>query len=139
VAGLASATVVVEARERSGALITADLALEEGREVFAIPGEITAALSAGTNGLLRIGATVATSTLDVLEAFGLTPPEPAAPNVSAAAGAVLGKLRDGSASADQLVRALDLDAGAVAAALAELELHGLLTESSGLYRSGVAR
>jgi len=52
VAGLCAATIVVEARERSGALITADLALEEGREVFAVPGEISSALSAGTNALL---------------------------------------------------------------------------------------
>ena len=57
VAGLCAATVVVEARERSGALITADFALEEGREVFAVPGEITSALSAGSNALLRLGAT----------------------------------------------------------------------------------
>ena len=61
IAGLARATVVVEARERSGALITADFALEDGREVLAVPGEITSALSAGTNALLRIGATPATS------------------------------------------------------------------------------
>ena len=56
IAGLCAATVVVEARERSGALITADLALEEGREVLAVPGEITSALSSGTNDLLRLGA-----------------------------------------------------------------------------------
>ena len=61
IAGLSAATVVVEARERSGALITADLALEEGREVFAVPGEITSALSAGTNDSLRLGATPLTA------------------------------------------------------------------------------
>ena len=74
VAGLAQATVVVEARERSGALITADFALEEGREVYACPGEITSALSAGTNALLRLGATPLTSSGDVLELFGLEAP-----------------------------------------------------------------
>src|SRR6266511_1936742 len=67
IAGLAAATVVVEARERSGALITADLALEEGREVLAVPGEITAALSRGTNDLLRLGATPLVTAEDVLE------------------------------------------------------------------------
>ena len=138
VAGLAQATVVVEARERSGALITADLALEEGREVFAVPGEITSALSAGTNALLRLGATAATSAADVLEAFGLVPPEPASPTLSAAADTVFAQLCDGPTSADLLARATRLDAGAVAAALAELELHGLLTESSGIYRGRLA-
>jgi DNA processing protein len=139
VAGLAQATVVVEARERSGALITADLALEEGREVFAVPGEITSALSAGTNALLRLGAAAATSAADVLEPFGLAPPDPATPPLSPAGAAVLGCLGDAPASADELVRALGLDAGTVAAALVELELHGLLTESSGIYRGCVAR
>ena len=74
VAGLCAATVVVEARERSGALITADFALEEGREVFAVPGEITSALSAGSNGLLRLGATPLTSAQDVLESYGIAVP-----------------------------------------------------------------
>jgi DNA processing protein len=139
VAGLAQATVVIEARERSGALITADLALEEGREVFAVPGEITSALSAGTNALLRLGATAATSAADVLEAFGLSPPDPAGPELSAAAATVLGRLRDASVSADELVRGLGLEAGSVSAALAELELYGLLTETSGIYRACVQR
>jgi len=73
IAGLCEATVVVEARERSGALITADFALEEGREVLTVPGEITSALSAGTNALLRLGATPVTCSEDVLEAFGIEP------------------------------------------------------------------
>src|SRR4029077_18624386 len=71
VAGLCAATVAVEARERSGALITADLALEEGREVFAVPGEITSALSAGTNALLKLGAAPLTGAADVLASFGI--------------------------------------------------------------------
>jgi DNA processing protein len=136
VAGLAQATVVVEARERSGALITADLALEEGREVFAVPGEITSALSAGTNALIRVGAAAATSAADVLEVFGLVPPDPTAPALSPAGAAVLGQIRDGPASADEVVRAVGLDAAAVGAALTELELQGLLTEASGIYRAG---
>ena len=103
-------TVVVEARERSGALITADLALEEGREVFAVPGEITSALSAGTNALLRVGATAATSSADVLEAFGLFHPEAPPRRSRDVAGRVLERLCDGPASADELVRALGLDA-----------------------------
>ena len=70
IAGLTTATIVVEARERSGALITADFALEEGREVFAVPGEIVSALSRGSNALLRLGATPLTESADVLEALG---------------------------------------------------------------------
>jgi DNA processing protein len=137
VAGLAQATVVIEARERSGALITADLAVEEGREVFAVPGEITSALSAGTNALLKLGAAVATSAADVLEAFGLGPEPPPLPDLTPPAEAVLARLRDGPLSADELVRALGLDAAAASAALTELELHGLLTEAAGIFRASV--
>jgi DNA processing protein len=135
IAGLAQTTVVVEARERSGALITAELALEEGREVFVVPGEITSALSAGTNALLRHGAAVLTAPADVLESFGLSPAEAPQPSVSVAAERVLARLRDGAAGADELARALDLEAGTLAAALAELELAGLAAQSDGLYRA----
>jgi DNA processing protein len=135
IAGLAAATVVVEARERSGALITADLALEEGREVFAVPGEITSALSAGTNALLRIGATALTCVADVLEAFGMEAAEPVAPAIGTLAECVLARLRDGSAAADELSRALSLASGELASALAELELAGLVDEQGGTYRA----
>ena len=132
IAGLCAATVVVEARERSGALITADLALEEGREVLAVPGEITSALSAGTNALLKLGATPCTSAADVLELFGLAREARPQPTLSADAAKVLGGL---PAAADELARATGLDARTVAVALAELELGGLAAEGDGLYRA----
>jgi DNA processing protein len=135
IAGLAAATVVVEARERSGALITADFALEEGREVFAVPGEITSALSAGTNDLLRLGATPLTSTADVLELFDLAPQTSEAGPVGPFAAQVLDRLRLGAASADELARAMGLDVGAVTGALVELELSGAAEEGEGRYRA----
>ena len=129
VADLAKATVVVEARERSGALITADFAMEEGREVFAVPGEITSTLSAGTNALLRAGATPLCAVGDVLEALGL---EAAA---SATAHDPLLELLP--ATADELARATGCDAAELAARLVELELEGAVTAADGVYRKGV--
>jgi DNA processing protein len=134
VAGLAEVTVVVEAREGSGALITADFALEEGREVLAVPGEITSTLSAGSNGLLRLGATPLTRPDDVLELFGLEVARPDAPDLSAGARTVLERVQDEPRGADAIGRAAGLGAGEVAAALAELELAGLVAESAGVYR-----
>jgi DNA processing protein len=127
IAGLCAATVVVEARERSGALITADFALEEGREVFAVPGEITSSLSAGTNALLRLGATPLTAAGDVLESLGLTAPRPE----PRAAHPLLELM---PATADELARTTGMAAGDLGAALAELELAGLAEEGDGIYR-----
>jgi DNA processing protein len=134
IAGLSAATVVVEARERSGALITADLALEEGRDVLAVPGEITSSLSAGTNALLKLGAAPCTSAEDVLDLFGVLGQVRTAPSVGESAAAVLAAL---PAAADDVVRATGLDAQSVAVALAELELAGLACEGDGLYRAAV--
>jgi DNA processing protein len=131
IAGLCAVTIVVEARERSGALITADLALEEGREVLAVPGEITSPLSAGTNALLKLGAGPCTSADDVLELFGLARAERPRPKISVEAATVLAAL---PAAADELARSTGLDARTVAVALAELELSGLSAEGDGIYR-----
>jgi DNA processing protein len=135
VAGLAAAAVVVEARERSGALITADLALEEGREVFAVPGEITSALSAGTNALLKLGAVPLTCAGDVLTCFGLEDAEAVEPPPEGEPGVVLACLTDSASSADELVRSTGLQAADVARALVELELSGRVFCSDGLYRA----
>jgi DNA processing protein len=137
IAGLAAVTIVVEARERSGALITADLALEEGREVFAVPGEITSALSAGTNRMLAAGAAPLTQVADVLRSFGVEPAEAPAVCVGDDATRVLAALRDSPAAADELPRSTGLDAAALAAALSELEVAGLAVEAAGVYRASV--
>ena len=126
VAGLAAATIVVEARERSGALITADLALEEGREVFAVPGEITSSLSAGTNALLKLGASPLTAATDVLASFGIEP-EPPAPRHEL--------LEHLPATADELTRRTGLPAPEIARTLVDLELAGLVSAADGLYRA----
>lgn len=140
IAGLARATVVVEARQRSGALITADFALEDGREVLAVPGEITSALSDGTNALLRQGATPATRADDVLEAVGVVRSAPplAAPDDPVSA-AILGAVATGAGTLDEIVRATGLGAGDLAAALALLELGGAVTIEEGTVRRTIAR
>jgi DNA processing protein len=137
IAGLCSATLVVEARERSGALITADFALEEGRDVLAVPGEITSSLSAGTNALLKLGATPVTSAADVLELFGVQPAKPEPVSVGETARAVLAQLGDGALTADEVVRLSGFESAAVAAALIELELARRVMLEDGVYRLSV--
>lgn len=71
ISGLADLVLVVEARKRSGSLITADLALDQGKEVYAFPGYRTSPLSEGTNRLIRVGAGIVTSFQDILDVLGL--------------------------------------------------------------------
>ena len=138
VAGLCDATVVVEARARSGALITADLALEEGREVLAVPGEITSHLSAGTNALLRIGAAPVTAAADILEAIGVASvaatAATAVPPLAGAAERIRALVADAAVTFDEIVRRTDLGASVVSASLVELELLGLVREADGVFR-----
>lgn len=70
ISGIASGVVVVEAGEKSGAMITVDYALEQGREVFAVPGNIFSKYSIGTNQLMKEGAKIVTKVSDIIEEFG---------------------------------------------------------------------
>jgi DNA processing protein len=135
VAGLTRATVVVEARERSGALITADLALDEGRDVLAVPGEITSHLSRGTNHLLRLGAVPVTGVADVLRVLGVEPAaERETPELEGRLERVRALVADAPATADELAASLGDGVHATTAALAELELLDVVEEVDGVYR-----
>lgn len=136
IAGLASGVVVVEASRRSGSLITARLAAEAGRDVFAVPGSIYSGTSAGTHELLRDGAILCRCVEDVLsELFpsigsrrpaGPAPSPEALATVSPDARRLLDALRrEGEASAEDLAAACELPAAVALAALFELEGAGL--------------
>jgi DNA processing protein len=132
ISGLARATVIVEAGERSGALITADFALEQGRDVLAVPGSIFSPASAGTNALLQQGAAPVTSAEDILGALGSASgaqaPAPVAqplPHLGPGEDAVWQALGGEPQHIDELARGLRLPAGELAAALVMLELKGL--------------
>jgi DNA processing protein len=141
IAGLTLGTVVVEAAERSGALITARMAGEMGREVYAVPGNVSSPVSQGTNDLLRDGASFARSWEDVVAelapawraAVGPGPsPAPAGMAVAAeAGGGVLSLLGDDPLAIDHVIERSGLAAGAVAASLTELELRGLVRKLPG--------
>lgn len=73
ISGLADVILVIEARKRSGSLITADIALEQGKDIYALPGPVTSELSRGCHELIRQGAGILLSPEDLLEELGLEP------------------------------------------------------------------
>jgi DNA processing protein len=124
IAGWARATVVVEAGERSGALHTARTALEEGRDVMAVPGHPSLPGCAGTNALLRDGAALVRDAGDVLAEMGL-PPAPRKAAAEASGDELLAALRRSApAGVDQLAARCGLPVPLLLARLSELELAG---------------
>ncbi|MGH7568073.1 MAG: DNA-processing protein DprA [Gemmatimonadales bacterium] len=149
ISGLALATVVVEAAPQSGALITVDAALDQGRTVLAVPGPITSPTSLGCNKLIQQGAKPALAAADILEELGLAGLEPsplppgAAPGVGPPERKVPPDLSDMQRTlwealrgeprhVDALVAAARADTGAVLTALTDLELKGLVRQEPGM-------
>jgi DNA processing protein len=142
IAGLAQATIVVEAAERSGSLITAELALDLGREVGAVPGPVVSWRSRGTNALLRDGATLIRDTRDALDlALGADAGHAVAQRVAGAPApppgdlapellALLAAVEDGRDTLATLA-ADPARAATVSAGLMELELLGLVHRMAG--------
>jgi DNA processing protein len=153
IAGLAGVTVVVEAAVNSGALITADCALEQGRSVLAVPGPITSPTSEGCNKLIQQGAKPALCVADVLEELGLsvsavqepttgglTPgrrpgatPTPTRPDdLTPLQRTLWDSLATQPTHVDALVAGAQQEVGQVLTALTELELRGLVDQKPGM-------
>jgi DNA processing protein len=134
IAGLARATVVVEAAVGSGALITANAALDQGKDVLAVPGGVTSPTSVGTNRLLRDGAAPILDLEDLVSRYPeVTQVARAAdPDVSTPAGAVIAMLKGGPRQADEIAATLRLPTGQVLALLGIMEIQGLVVQRPGL-------
>ena len=147
ISGLSLGVVVVEAALRSGSLITARLAAEQGREVFAVPGSPLDPRAEGTNGLLKQGATPVTEANDVIavlqpilgrplpmaEAAPVAPaPPPAGEPDDAARSRIMGLLGPTAVAIDDLIRLSGLSPAIVRTALLELDVAGRLDRRQGL-------
>lgn len=137
ISGLSLGVVVVEAGERSGSLHTVDYALEQGRDVFAVPGSIQNPLAVGPHRLIKQGARLVDAAGDILEELGLTPessrsqvPQPAHA-LTREEQMLLGWLNDQPVAPDDLAEATALPIALITSALLMLELKGLVCQAPG--------
>lgn len=141
IAGLSMGVVVVEAKLKSGALITVDFALEQGRDVYAVPGPITSQHSAGANHLIKQGAKLVAGVEDILEEYpGIVPSRETSnliqPNLnlySEAENRVLAHLGYEKCHRDHLIRLTGMSAGELSSVLLKLELDGIVQSLAGNY------
>jgi len=129
VSGLADAVIITEAASKSGTLNTAMHALEQGKEVFVVPGNITSPMSSGCNALLKQGATPITSFEDVLAVIApdlLQPQASLALGDSAAETTIITLLQSGIRDGEELQRQSGIEASEFATALTMLELAGTI-------------
>ncbi len=139
-AGMSLGTLVIEAAERSGTLITARLALDYNREVFAVPGPIFSPSSLGANALIKAGAKIVTSVQDILEEFPLktnhTQVRHAIPedniSLSPEEQKILRILSHEPVHVDKIVKAATLGTSSASAALSLLEIKGLVKNIGGM-------
>jgi DNA processing protein len=141
VAALADATIVVEAGCKSGALITARLAADLGRPVFALPGDVGRPTSEGTNGLIKDGVTLTTGALDVCDLLNWrTIPSPTRNDGdSVERDGLLSALSAGGSDVEELSALTGLDAATISARLTVLEIQGLVERHPGGRFSAVNR
>ena len=136
IAALSQGVLITEAATKSGSLHTANFALESGLEVFAVPGNITSPMSAGTNNLIKTGATPVTDVQDILEALGINSQQSRAfiPN-NLDEAAILQALKEGPQATNVLVQVTTLSPAIAQSTLSMLEIAGAVQQtSSGLWQ-----
>jgi DNA processing protein len=140
ISGMCLGTVIVEATNKSGSLITARLAAEQGREVFAVPGSITSFKSMGTHRLIKQGAKLVEHVYDIIEQLNIAEQKPSVPvkkesntRLTPDERKVIDELSPYPVHIDKLVRRLSLSAAEVSGLLLQLELKGLVTQSPGKF------
>jgi DNA processing protein len=135
VAGLSKATLVVEASEGSGSLITAGLAKKFGRKLFAVPGPVTSQVSAGTSQLIKEGAGLVTTAQDVLDFFAIKSQlsRDKSQTSNPTEQKILDVLKREALDIDSLARLIHMPASELGTTLSLLELQGIISQDGGKY------
>jgi DNA processing protein len=139
-AGMSHATILIEAAEKSGTLITARMAVDYNRELLVVPGNIFARTAYGVHQFLKLGATPVTTANDILTALGIetrthanTPPHP---TLTITHAKIITLLHEPQ-SRDTLIRALDLPIAEASVILMEMEIMGLIVPDGNNFRAGI--
>lgn len=144
ISGLSEGVLIIEAAEKSGSLITADMALEQGRDVFAVPGQVTNPLNRGTHRLIKQGARLVEDAGDILEELGLkavagtaagsedaSAPEQGTGELTPSEKKVYGLISENPVTGEMIIKKTGLGSAEVLSLLVILEIKGLIRQLTG--------